>query len=106
MHIFNPAHLRTEQVDVKELPMVGIALFISFFFFFLLQKHYNRKKYLISNMAINASLLYIPIEPFTLFQNSSKSEQIFHFPYISSFMTKVYSCTDPMASLDLIYVVP
>ena len=57
-------------------------------------------------MARNASLLYISIKPFTLFQNNYNLEQIFHFPYISSFMSEVCHCTDPMASLDLIYVVP
>ena len=57
-------------------------------------------------MSRNASLLYIPIKPFTLFQNNNNSEQLFHFPYISSFMSEVCHWTDPMASLDLIYVVP
>ena len=57
-------------------------------------------------MSRNASLLCIPIKPFTLFQNNNNSEQLFHFPYISSFMSEVCHWTDPMASLDLIYVVP
>lgn len=55
------------------------------FLLFCCKNHYNRKNHLISNMARNVSLLCILIEPFTLFQNNSKSQQILNFPYIPSF---------------------